>query len=144
MSQRGKVSVEKRIAAPADRVASYITDFRNAKEWMAGVESVEHLGGESYRLNLDTPVARLYPEAEITGRGELGLRWVYTSVIEGEGSIEVLPEEEGCVVHYRGEFAPRSKLATRVAKLLGMERFAHRNGERSLTRLRALMEARRY
>jgi carbon monoxide dehydrogenase subunit G len=144
MSQTATVNVEERIAAPAERVASYISDFRNAKEWMAGVESVEHLGGDTYRLNLDTPVARLTPEAEITGRGDLSLHWAYVSVIEGGGSIEVAPEGEGCVVHYRGEFAPRSRLAGRAAKLLGVERFAYRNGERSLTRLRALMEARRY
>jgi len=40
----GSVSIEQRMAAPAEKVSGYISDFRNAKEWMVGVESVERLG----------------------------------------------------------------------------------------------------
>ena len=51
----GSVSIEQRMAVPAEKVSGYISDFRNAKEWMVDVESVERLGEDSYRLVLEKP-----------------------------------------------------------------------------------------
>ncbi len=50
----------------------------------------------------------------------------------------------GCVVSYTGEFHLKRKLLDRAARLVGAEKFARTNGERSLSRLKYLMEARRY
>ncbi|MCL6437662.1 MAG: SRPBCC family protein [Rubrobacteraceae bacterium] len=139
----GSVRIERHIDAPADRVARYIGDFRNAREWMVGVEAVERLDGERYRLYLETPVGRMEPEAKITERGEDRIRWIYTSVVDGGGEVVVRPDgERGCVVSYSGYFRLRRGLLDRAARLVGAERFARRNGERSLERLKALMEAR--
>ena len=38
----------------------------------------------------------------------------------------------------------KRRLLDRAARLAGVERFARKNGERSLARLKHLMEARRY
>ena len=58
--------------------------------------------------------------------------------------MDVAPDAGGCVVTYTGEFALKRKLLNRAARFVGVERFARKNGERSLLRLKHLMEARRY
>jgi uncharacterized membrane protein len=140
----GSVKIEQRVYAPAEEVAAYIGDFRNAKEWMVGVESVKMLGEDSYRLTLESPVGRIEPEARIVEHGPHSISWVYTSIIDGGGRVDVAPDTDGSVVTYTGEFALKRKLLNRAARFVGVERFAHKNGERSLLRLKHLMEARRY
>jgi carbon monoxide dehydrogenase subunit G len=140
----GTVMIEQRMNAPAEKVAAYVGDFRNAKEWMVGVESIEHLGDSDYRLTLESPVGRIQPEAKIVEHGPHSISWVYTSIIEGGGRVVVSPEADGCVVSYAGEFQLKRKLLDRAARLVGVEHFARKNGERSLSRLKHLMEARRY
>jgi carbon monoxide dehydrogenase subunit G len=139
------VSIEQRIAAPAEKVAGYVADFRNAKEWMVGVQSVEPLGEDSYRLALESPIGRIEPEVRMVEHGPESISWVYTSSIEGGGRVEVSPDDVGgCLVSYTGEFHLKRKLFDRAARLVGAEKFARTNGERSLSRLKYLMEARRY
>jgi uncharacterized membrane protein len=140
----GSVSLEQRIDAPAEKVAAYVGDFRNAKEWMVGVESIKQLGERAYRLTLESPIGRIEAEAEIVEHGPHSIRWVYTSMIEGGGRVDVSPEAGGCVVFYDGEFRLKRRLLDRAARFVGAERFARKNGERSLSRLKHLMEARRY
>jgi carbon monoxide dehydrogenase subunit G len=141
----GSVSIEQRMAAPAEKVSGYISDFRNAREWMVGVESVERLGEDSYRLVLESPIGKIEPEVRIIERGPQSIRWVYTTSIEGGGRMEVSPDDGGgCVVSYTGEFHLKRKLLDRAARLVGAEKFARANGERSLSRLKYLMEAGRY
>jgi carbon monoxide dehydrogenase subunit G len=141
----GSVSIEQHIDAPPETVASYVGDFRNAKDWMVGVEGVEQLGENSYRLTLDSPIGKLEPEAKMVEHGPHSIRWIYTSTIEGGGRVDVSPSGgAGCVVSYTGEFHLKRKLLDRAARMIGVERFAHRNGERSLARLKHLMEARRH
>ena len=140
----GSVSIEQRLDAPVENVAAYIGDFRNAKEWMVGVESVEKLGEDAYRLTLESPIGRIEPEARIVEHGPRSISWVYTSVIDGGGRVAVSPDTGGCLVTYTGEFALKRKLLNRAARFVGVERFARKNGERSLLRLKHLMEARRY
>jgi carbon monoxide dehydrogenase subunit G len=140
----GSVSIERHINAPPEAVASFIGDFRNAKDWMVGVEGVEQLGENSYRLTLHSPIGKLEPEAKVVEHGPHSIRWIYTSAIEGGGRVDVSPSGgAGCVVSYAGEFQLKHKLLDRAARMVGVERFAHRNGERSLARLKHLMEARR-
>lgn len=141
---RQSVGIEQRIGAPAPGVARYIGDFQNAKEWMVGVEGVERLSEDEYRLSLETPVGTLEPEVRMLEHDERRIRWTYTSVIEGGGQVDVAPDGAGsCVVAYSGEFRLRRGFLDRAARLAGMERFARRNGARSLTRLKSLLEARR-
>jgi carbon monoxide dehydrogenase subunit G len=141
----GSVSIEQHITAPPETVAAFIGDFRNAKDWMVGVQGVEQLGENSYRLRLDSPVGRLEPEAKVVEHGPHSIRWAYTSTIEGGGRVDVSPDgNDGCVVSYTGEFRLKRKLLDRAARMVGVERFARRNGERSLARLKHLMEARRH
>ncbi|MCA1688691.1 MAG: SRPBCC family protein [Actinobacteria bacterium] len=140
----GSVRIEQRMDAPAEEVAAYIGDFRNAKEWMVGVESVRKLGEDAYQLTLESPIGRIEPEARIVERDSHSISWIYTSIINGGGRVDVAPDTGGCVVTYTGEFALKRRLLDRAARLVGVERFAHKNGERSLLRLKHLMEARRY
>jgi carbon monoxide dehydrogenase subunit G len=140
----GSLSIEQRIYAPAEQVTDFIGDFRNAKEWMVGVEAVERLGEDRYRLTLDSPIGTLEPEARVVEQGPRAIRWVYDSVIEGGGRVEVSHDADGCMVTYTGEFRLKRRLLDRAARLAGVERFARKNGERSLSRLKHLMEARRY
>jgi carbon monoxide dehydrogenase subunit G len=145
VNQGGSVSIEQRIAAPPEKVVAYVSDFRNAKEWMVGVEGVEPLGEDSYRLSLESPVGRIEPEVRIVEHGPQSISWIYTSTIEGGGRMEVSPDaDSGCLVSYTGEFRLKGKFLDRAARFVGAERFARANGERSLTRLKHLMEARRY
>ena len=140
----GSISIERRIDALPEAVAAFIRDFRNAKEWMVGVESVEQVGENLYRLTLDSPIGKLEPEAKVVEHGPHSIRWTYTSAIEGGGRVNVSPRgDNGCVVSYTGEFRLKRKLLNRAARMIGAERFARRNGERSLERLKRLMEARR-
>jgi carbon monoxide dehydrogenase subunit G len=141
----GTVNIEQHIEAPPGRVAAFISDFRNAREWMVGVESVEPLGDDCYRLALDSPIGRIEPEVEIVERGNESISWVYASAVEGGGRVDVSPGTNGgCVVSYAGEFHLRRRFLDRAARFVGAERFARKNGERSLSRLKHLMEARRY
>jgi uncharacterized membrane protein len=143
----GSVAIEQTIEAPASDVAAYIGDFRNAKEWMVGVEGVERLDEDLYRLLLESPVGKLEPEVRILEQGDSVIRWAYTSTLEGGGEVVVVPAEDGsssCVVSYTGEFRLKGKILNRAARFVGIERFARKNGERSLLRLKHLMEARRY
>src|SRR3712207_3485742 len=140
----GSVRAEQSMDASAEEVAAYIGDFRNAKEWMVGVESVKKLGEDSYRLALESPIGRIEPEARIVEHAPRSISWVYTSIIDGGGKVDVAPDADGCVVTYTGEFALKRKLLNRAARFVGVERFARKNGERSLLRLKHLMEARRY
>ncbi|HET7477898.1 MAG TPA: SRPBCC family protein [Rubrobacteraceae bacterium] len=143
--KKGRISIDQHIDAPAESVATYIGDFRNAKEWMVGVESVEKIGDDLYRLSLESPIGKLSPEARVLEHSDHLLRWVYASTIDGGGSVEVSPGENGtCTVSYSGEFRLKNKLLNRAAQAVGIERFAQMNGERSLARLKHLMEARRY
>ena len=142
----GSLAIEQQIDALAKSVASYIWDFTNAKEWMVGVEGVERLSEDSFRMMLESPVGRLEPEAKILEHGNGLIRWIYVSALEGGGEVTVVPEADGssCLVSYIGNFTLKSKILNRAARFAGMERFAKRNGERSLLRLKQLMEARRY
>lgn len=141
----GTVAIEQRIDAPPEKVAAYIGDFTNAKEWMVGVESVQKTGDGSYRLALESPIGRVEPEAEILEHTPTSIHWAYTSTIEGGGQVAVVPTgDAGCLVTYTGEFRFKRGLVDRAARMVGVERFARRNGERSLSRLKHLMEARRY
>lgn len=143
----GSVAIKQRVEAPASDVAAYIEDFRNAKEWMVGIEGVERVSEDSYRLLLESPVGQLEPEVRILEHGEGRIRWVYVSTIEGGGEVTVsAPPGNGssCVVSYTGHFRLKGKILNRAARFVGIERFARRNGERSLLRLKHLMEARRY
>jgi uncharacterized membrane protein len=139
------VSIERQVEAPAERVSAYVSDFRNAREWMVGVENVERLGENDYRLALDSPIGKIKPEVRIVEQSPQSISWVYTSTIEGGGRVDVSPDAgDGCLVSYTGEFHLKRKLLDRAARFVGAERFARTNGERSLTRLKYLMEARRY
>ncbi len=140
------VAIEQHIEAPAPAVASYIGDFRNAKEWMVSVEGVEQLSEDSYRLILESPVGRLEPDVKILEHGNSAIRWTYTSVIEGSGEVTVSETSNGssCVVSYVSDFRLKGKILNRAARFVGIEHFARKNGERSLLRLKHLMEARRY
>jgi carbon monoxide dehydrogenase subunit G len=141
----GSVNIEQRMAAPAEKVSGYISDFRNAREWMVGVESVERLGEDSYSLALESPIGKIRPALRIIEQGPESISWVYTSSIQGGGRMEVSPDAGGgCIVSYTGEFHLKRKLFDRAARLVGAERFARTNGERSLSRLKYLMEAGRY
>jgi carbon monoxide dehydrogenase subunit G len=143
--QGGSVSIDQRVAAPAEKVSAYVSDFRNAGEWMVGVENVERLGEDTYRLALDSPIGKIHPEVRIMEQSPDSISWVYTSTVEGGGRVDVSPDAEGgCLVSYNGEFHLKRKLLDRAARFVGVERFARTNGERSLTRLKYLMEARRY
>jgi hypothetical protein len=76
--------------------------------------------------------------------GDDRIRWEYTSTIEGGGEVKVAPaDDSSCVVSYKGDFRLKGKFLDRAARFVGMEHFARRNGERSLLRLKQLMEARR-
>lgn len=139
-----EIAINERIDAPAERVAAYLGDFRNAKEWMVGVESVERIGEDVYRLQLDSPVGKVTPEAKVLEHDHRILRWIYTSTVDGGGRVEVSSGENGtCRVLYTGEFRLKNKLLDRAARAVGIDRFARTNGERSLARLKHLMEARR-
>ncbi len=143
--QGGSVSIDQRVAAPAEKVSAYVSDFRNAGEWMVGVENVERLGEDTYRLALDSPIGKIHPEVRIMEQSPESISWVYTSTVEGGGRVDVSPDAEGgCLVSFNGEFHLKRKLLDRAARFVGVERFARTNGERSLTRLKYLMEARRY
>jgi uncharacterized membrane protein len=133
------------MAAPAEKVALYVGDFRNAKEWMVGVESVEKTGEDDYRLTIESPVGKLHPDVRVLEHGRERVRWTYTSTVEGGGEVVVSPGANGdCVVSYVGDFHLKRRFLDRAARAVGAERFARRNGERSLLRLKSLMEARRY
>jgi carbon monoxide dehydrogenase subunit G len=141
----GSVSIEQRVAAPAERVSAYVSDFRNAREWMVGVENVERLGEDDYRLALDSPIGRIEPGVRIVEQAPESISWVYTSTVEGGGRVDVSPDAGGgCLVTYTGEFHLKRRLLDRAARFVGAERFARTNGERSLARLKYLMEAGRY
>ena len=110
-----------------------------------GVEAVEPLGEESFRLTLESPVGRIEPAVRILERDSRSISWIYTSAIEGGGRVDISPDTDGgCLVAYTGEFHLKRKFLDRAACLVGVERFARSNGERSLKRLKHLMEARRY
>ncbi len=141
----GSVSIQQRVAAPPEKVSVYVSDFRNAVEWMVGVEGVERLDGDTYRLAIDSPIGKIKPEVNIVENTPESISWVYTSTVEGGGRVDIAPDAEGgCLVSYTGEFHLKRKFLDRAARFVGAERFARTNGERSLSRLKYLMEARRY
>ena len=141
----GSVNIEQRMVAPPEKVSAYVSDFRNAKEWMVGVENVERLGEDTYRLALNSPIGRIKPEVRIVEHAPESISWIYTSSIAGGGRIGVSPDGGGgSLVSYTGEFHLKRKLFDRAARLVGAERFARTNAERSLSRLKSLMEAGRY
>ena len=144
MSGKGSVAIEERIAVPPETVAAFVGDFRNAEQWMVGVEGIEPLGGDAYKLTIETPVGKVHPEVRVLEHSPTTVLWVYASAVEGGGRVDVLPDANGgCRVSYGGEFHLKSGLLDRAARLVGAERFARKNGERSLFRLKHLMEARR-
>ncbi|MBA2713707.1 MAG: SRPBCC family protein [Rubrobacteraceae bacterium] len=141
----GSVSIEQRVAAPPEKVSVYVSDFRNAVEWMVGVQGVERFGEDTYRLAIDSPIGKIKPEVLIVENTPESISWVYTSTVEGGGRIDIAPDADGgCLVSYTGEFHLKRRFLDRAARFVGAERFARTNGERSLSRLKYLMEARRY
>ncbi|HKH11982.1 MAG TPA: SRPBCC family protein [Rubrobacter sp.] len=144
MSGKGSVAIEERIAAPPEMVAAFVGDFRNAKRWMVGVEGIEPLGNDAYKLEIESPVGKIHPEVRVLEHSPTTVRWVYDTAVEGGGRVDVVPDADGgCLVSYEGEFHLKSGLLDRAARLVGAERFARNNGERSLAHLKHLMEAHR-
>jgi uncharacterized protein len=144
MSGKGSVAIEERIAVPPETVAAFVGDFRNAEQWMVGVEGIEPLGGDAYKLTIESPIGKVHPEVRVLEHSPTTVRWVYASAVEGGGRVDVVPDANGgSRVSYVGEFHLKSGLLDRAARLVGAERFARKNGERSLFRLKHLMEARR-
>jgi carbon monoxide dehydrogenase subunit G len=140
----GSVRIEQQVAAPPYKVSAYVSDFRNAREWMVGVERVNRIGEKEYSLTLDSPIGKIEPEVRIVEQSPESISWVYTSTIDGGGRVEVSPDAGGCLVSYAGDFHLKHRLLDRAARFVGVERFARTNGERSLARLKYLMEAGRY
>ena len=144
MSNGASVRIEQRIDAPPERVAAFVGDFRNARQWMVGVESIEQLGNDVYKLQVDSPVGKIHPEVRVLEHSPSTVRWVYASAVEGGGRVDVSPGPNGdCLVAYEGEFHLKRRLLDRAVRFAGADNFARRNGERSLARLKHLMEARR-
>jgi carbon monoxide dehydrogenase subunit G len=144
MSGKGAVTIEERIAAPPEMVAAFVGDFRNARLWMVGVDGIEPLGTDVYRLEIESPIGRIRPEVKVLEHSPTTVRWVYASAVEGGGRVDISPDTNGgCLVSYQGEFHLKRGFLDRAARLVGAERFARTNGERSLARLKHLMEARR-
>jgi hypothetical protein len=144
MSGKGAVTIEERIAAPPEMVAAFVGDFRNARLWMVGVDGIEPLGTDAYRLEIESPIGRIRPEVKVLEHSPTTVRWVYASAVEGGGRVDISPDTNGgCLVCYQGEFHLKRGFLDRAARLVGAERFARTNGERSLARLKHLMEARR-
>jgi carbon monoxide dehydrogenase subunit G len=141
---KGSVAIEQRIDAPPGAVAAFVGDFRNARMWMVGVESIEPLGDDAYRLEIESPIGRIHPEVRVLEHSDATVRWIYASAVDGGGRVDIVPDTNGgSRVTYEGEFHLKSGLLDRAARLVGAERFARTNGERSLARLKHLMEARR-
>jgi carbon monoxide dehydrogenase subunit G len=140
----GSVRIQQRVAAPPEKVSAFVSDFRNAREWMVGVEKVERLGEDEYSLTIDSPIGKISPGVRIVEQSPESIGWVYTSTIDGGGQVDVSPDAGGCLVSYTGEFHLKRRFLDRAARFVGAERFARTNGERSLTRLKYLMEAGRY
>jgi uncharacterized membrane protein len=138
------VNIAERVDAPAPEVVAYVDDFRNAEAWMVGVSGVEQLSEDLYRVTLQGPVGKLRPEVRVLERSDERFRWEYVSGIEGGGEVIVVPTEDApdssCIVTYEGEFRLGGALAGRAARFIGMDRFARKMGERSLARLKELME----
>ncbi len=144
MSGKGSVAIEQHIAAPPEMVAAFVGDFRNAERWMVGVKEIEPLGNDAYMLEIESPIGKVHPEVRVLEHSSTTVRWVYDSAVEGGGRVDVVPDANGgCRVSYEGEFHLKSGLLDRAARLVGAERFARNNGERSLARLKHLMEAHR-
>ena len=144
MSGEGSVTIEERIEAPPEMVAAFVGDFRNAKQWMVGVDGIEPLGADEYRLDIESPIGKIRPEVKVLEHSPTTVRWVYASTVEGGGRVDISPDTNGgCRVSYQGEFHLKRGFLDRAARLVGAERFARSNGERSLSRLKHLMEARR-
>ena len=144
MNGKGAVTIEERIAAPPEMVAAFVGDFRNAEQWMVGVSGIEPLGEDAYRLEIESPIGKIKPEIKVLEHDSTTVRWVYASAVEGGGRVDIFPDANGgCRVSYEGEFHLKRGLLDRAARLVGAERFARTNGERSLSRLKHLMEARR-
>jgi carbon monoxide dehydrogenase subunit G len=140
----GSVRIEQRVVAPPEKVAAYVSDFRNAREWMVGVLNVERLGEDEYGLTIDSPIGKIESRVRIVEQSPESISWIYTSTIDGGGRVDVSPDAGGCLVAYTGEFHLKRRLLDRAARFVGAERFARTNGERSLARLKYLMEAGRY
>jgi carbon monoxide dehydrogenase subunit G len=140
----GSVRIQQRVAAPPEKVSAFVSDFRNAREWMVGVEKVERLGEDEYSLTIDSPIGKISPGVRIVEQSPESIGWVYTSTIDGGGQVDVSPDAGGCLVSYTGEFHLKRRFLDHAARFVGAERFARTNGERSLTRLKYLMEAGRY
>jgi uncharacterized membrane protein len=138
------VTITQRIDAPAGEVVAYVDDFRNAEGWMVGVSGVEQLSEDLFKVTLDGPVGKLRPEVRVLERSDERFRWEYASGIEGGGEVTVAPAEDApdssCNVVYTGEFRLGGALASRAARFVGVDRFAKRMGERSLDRLKEIME----
>ena len=144
MSGKGAVTIVERIAAPPEMVAAFVGDFRNAERWMVGVEGIEPLGEDTYRLEIESPIGKIKPEVKVLEHNSTTVRWAYASAVEGGGRVDISPDANGgCRVSYEGEFHLKRGFLDRAARLVGAERFARTNGERSLARLKHLMEARR-
>jgi len=144
MSGKDSVAIEQHMAAPPEMVAAFVGDFRNAEQWMVGVEGIEPLGNDAYKLEIESPIGRIHPEVRVLEHSPTTVRWVYASAVEGGGRVDIVPDANGgCRVSYEGEFHLKSGLLDRAARLVGAERFARNNGERSLARLKHLMEAHR-
>jgi carbon monoxide dehydrogenase subunit G len=144
MSGKDSVAIEQRLAAPPEMVAAFVGDFRNAEQWMVGVKGIEPLGNDAYKLEIESPIGRIHPEVRVLEHSPTTVRWIYASAVEGGGRVDIVPDANGgCRVSYEGEFHLKSGLLDRAARLVGAERFARNNGERSLARLKHLMEAHR-
>ena len=144
MSGKDSVAIEQHMAAPPEMVAAFVGDFRNAEQWMVGVEGIEPLGNDAYKLEIESPIGRIHPEVRVLEHSPTTVRWIYASAVEGGGRVDIVPDANGgCRVSYEGEFHLKSGLLDRAARLVGAERFARNNGERSLARLKHLMEAHR-
>jgi carbon monoxide dehydrogenase subunit G len=142
--RKDSVAIEQRMAVPPEMVAAFVGDFRNAEQWMVGVEGTEPLGNDAYKLEIESPIGRIHPEVRVLEHSPTTVRWVYASAVEGGGRVDIVPDANGgCRVSYEGEFHLKSGLLDRAARLVGAERFARNNGERSLARLKHLMEAHR-
>ncbi len=142
--RKDSVAIEQRMAVPPEMVAAFVGDFRNAEQWMVGVEGIEPLGNDAYKLEIESPIGRIHPEVRVLEHSPTTVRWIYASAVQGGGRVDIVPDANGgCRVSYEGEFHLKSGLLDRAARLVGAERFARNNGERSLARLKHLMEAHR-
>jgi uncharacterized membrane protein len=94
-----RVETDLFINAPADRCYQMWRDFESLPNYLSHVKEVRKSGDNTYHFIMEAMGQTIEYDAQVTEQDNRKIGWQATGGLKNAGSVEFMPEGEGCRMH---------------------------------------------